>query len=315
VPSRSTRQPVVLLLAALLLSSLIAPLAMAQERQGQAEPEPEVGIVVSTTDLNIRDCPRSDCAVLDSVPLNGTLDVLGPPEDGYIPVATANAQGWAFALFVASAYTGTPSLTEGMPGCKRVALIFNVGKGDWNDPMSWDIVNYMIDNQVKATMFIRGWWAAYYPAWVQEFDRAGFVIGTHGEDGLELDDRTTESVMVEIANATSEIDTALGHASDPIFSPASPEGDPRIHSMIAFAGFLPVLWKVEAGDGHDSDASAEEVRENVLDNVYDGAIIELHLDTPTAISATTPALPGIVSSLRADGYQLVTIPEMAQPCG
>ena len=222
---------------------------------------------------------------------------------------------WAFALFVASVYTGTPVLTEGMPGCKRVALIFNVGKGDWNDPMGWDIVNYLIDNKVKATMFIRGWWASYYPAWVQEFDAAGFVIGTHGENDLELNDRTTESVMLEIADATGEIDKALGHPSDPIFSPAGPDGDPRIHSMIAFAGFLPVLWQVEAGDGHDSDASADHVRKTVLDQVYDGAIIEFHLDTQAAISATTPALPGIVTSLRADGYQFVTIPEMAQPCG
>jgi peptidoglycan/xylan/chitin deacetylase (PgdA/CDA1 family) len=216
---------------------------------------------------------------------------------------------------VASAYTGTPSLTEGMPGCKRVALIFNVGKGDWNDPMSWDIVNYLIDEKVKATMFIRGWWAAYYPAWVQEFDAAGFVIGTHGEAGLGLDNRTTESVMLEIADATGEIDKALGQASDPIFSPADPAGDPRVHSMIAFAGYLPVLWQVEAGDGRDSTASAEEVTKNVLDGAYDGAIIELHLDTPTAVSATAPALPAIIAGLRDDGYQFVTIPEMAQPCG
>ncbi len=311
VPSRSMRQPILLLMAALLLSSLLAPLTLAQE----GERQPEVGIVVSAETINIRDCPRPDCAVVDSVPLNGTVDVLGPPEDGFIPVATADAEGWAFALFIASVYTGTPSLTAGVPGCKRVALIFNVGKGDWNDPMSWDMVNYMIDNKVKATMFIRGWWASYYPAWVQEFDAAGFIIGTHGEDGLELTDRTTEDVMLEIGAATSEIDAALGHPSDTIFSPASPEGDSRIHSMIAFAGFLPVLWQVEAGDGHDSNATADEVRDSVLDEVYDGAIIELHLDTEAAMSATTPALPGRITSLRADGYQFVTIPEMAQPCG
>lgn len=285
----------------------LSPLATtAQDDPGASE----VGIVVSTTAINIRDCPRADCNSVGSVPLGGTLDVLGPPQDGFLPVKSGNTQGWAYELFIASSYTGTPVLTQGAEGCKRIALVFNVGIGD---PIAWPIVDTLIATETKATMLIQGWWAEYYPAWVQEFDSYGFTIGTHGGDNLELNDRTTEDVMTDIATATTQIDTALGHASDTIFSPASADTDPRVLSMIAFAGYLPVVWQVSAGDD-SADATADDVTSNVLDHIYDGAIVELHLDAPNSAGATAVALPGIISTLQDDGYTFVTIPEMAQPC-
>lgn len=311
-PSHNTRylyQRLVMRVAGLILTALLLthPLIVAAQDDSAAS---EVGIVVSTTAINIRDCPRADCNSIGSVPLGGTLDVLGPPEDGFLPVKSGNTQGWAYELFIASSYTGTPVLTQGTAGCKRVALVFNVGIGD---PIAWPIVDTLIATETKATMLIQGWWAEYYPAWVQEFDSYGFTIGTHGGDNLELNDRTTEDVMADIITATTQINTALGHASDTIFSPASPDTDPRVLSMIAFAGYLPVVWQVSAGDDA-ADATADEVSSNVLDHVYDGAIVELHLDAPNSAGSTAAALPGIISTLQDDGYTFVTIPEMAQPC-
>lgn len=275
-----------------------------------ATAESEVGIVVSTPAINIRDCPRPDCASIDSVALGGTLEVLGPVQDGFLPVRNGNNQGWAYALFIASSYTGTPVLTEGAAGCKRVALLFNVGYGD---PIAWSIVDTLIATETKATMLIEGWWAEYYPAWVISFANAGFTIGTHGKDDLELHDRTTEDVMAAIATATDQINTALGYPSDTIFSPADASVDPRVLSMIAFAGYLPVLWQVTGGDA-SADATSDEVTSNVLDHIYDGAIVELHLDAPNSAGSTAVALPTIISTLQDDGYTFVSIPEMAQPC-
>jgi peptidoglycan/xylan/chitin deacetylase (PgdA/CDA1 family) len=294
---------VLVVVAALLLQPITIS---AQDEVGASD----VGIVVSTTAINIRDCPRADCESVDSVPLGSTLDVLGPPQDGFLPVRSGDTQGWAYELFIASSYTGTPVLTQGTAGCKRVALVFNVGIGD---PIAWSIVDTLAATETKATMLIQGWWAEYYPAWVQSFDASGFTIGTHGGDNLDLTDRTTEDVMTDIITATTQINTALGHASDTIFSPSGPDTDPRVLSMIAFAGYLPVVWQISAGDD-SADATASEVSKNVLDHIYDGAIVEMHLDAPNSGGATAVALPDIISTLQDDGYTFVTIPEMAQPC-
>jgi peptidoglycan/xylan/chitin deacetylase (PgdA/CDA1 family) len=296
-------------IAALMMAMLLCanPLLVTAQDTSQTS---EVGIVVSTPAINIRDCPRSDCASIDSVALGGTLEVIGPVQDGFLPVRHGNNQGWAYALFIASSSTGTPVLTEGAKGCKRVALVFNVGIGD---PIAWTIIDTLTLTNTPATMLIEGWWAEYYPAWVISFAESGFTIGTHGKDNLELNDRTTEDVMNDIVTATTQINTALGRASDTIFSPADASVDPRVLSMIAFAGYLPVVWQVSGGDA-SADATAEEVTSNVLDNIYDGAIVELHLDAPNSGGSTAVALPNIIETLQADGYTFVSIPDMAQPC-
>jgi hypothetical protein len=51
-----------------------------------------------------------------------------------------------------------------------------------------------------------------------------------------------------------------------------------------------------------------------MPNVYDGAIVELHLDGPASATSTGVALPWIVDELRDAGYTFVTIPELARPC-
>ena len=240
--------------------------------------------------------------------------VTGATEDGYLPVRIGDQDGYAWSLFVASPSTGTPALERGTPGCDRVALIFNLGRGSFDDPFSWNMVDYLVAESVPATMFARAWWSSYYPAWAYELDQAGFVVGIHGEPGLSLNDQTAEAAMTTIVDAQTRLEAALGHAADPVFTPFDPDTDPEVLSMVALDGFLPVIADVQGHDGHDSGASPETVTANVLENVYDGAIIELHLDSPTGVSSTATALPGIVASLREEGYTFVTIPELAQPC-
>jgi peptidoglycan/xylan/chitin deacetylase (PgdA/CDA1 family) len=52
----------------------------------------------------------------------------------------------------------------------------------------------------------------------------------------------------------------------------------------------------------------------VVGQVFDGAIVELHLDASTSVVSTAVALPWIIGDLRARGYRFVTIPQMTRPC-
>ena len=79
------------------------------------------------------------------------------------------------------------------------------------------------------------------------------------------------------------------------------------------SGYLPVAWTIPADDW-DFDADPNVIFENVVPNIYDGAIVEFHLDAPATAESTAIALPWIVERLRLKGYRFVTIPELAQPC-
>lgn len=56
----------------------------------------------------------------------------------------------------------------------------------------------------------------------------------------------------------------------------------------------------------------EQIVENVLNHVGPGSIVLQHSGTGNGgdLSGTIKALPTIIEKLRADGYQLVTLPEL-----
>ena len=274
----------------------------------------EFGIVVSTPDLLVRSCPSPDCEGLTMLRLGSILEVTGPEEDGYYPVRAGSTEGYAWSLFIATPSSGTPVMREGRPGCNRIALVFNLGRGDWDDPFSWAIVDYLKQEKVAATMFVRAWWASYYPAWAYDFDQAGFAVGIHGEPGLSLRNQTAEAAMGSVVDAQTRLEEAIGQAVDPVFTPYDRDTDPEVLSMVAMAGFLPVIPNVRARDGHESGASGETIAANILEGAHDGAIIELHLDTATGVTSTAAALPGVISTLRQQGYTFVTIPDLTRPC-
>lgn len=297
-----------LLVLVLLVTSVPGALASAQ---GESS---EFGMVVSTPELVVRSCADPGCDGLITLHLGAMLEVTGEEENGYYPVRSGSTEGYAWSLFIATPSAGTPVLREGHAGCDRIAFVFNLGRGDFSDPFSWAMIDYLKAESIPATMFIRAWWAGYYPAWAYDFDQSGFALGILGEPGLSLGDQSAEAVMNSVIETQSLLYEAIGHNGEPLFAPFDADADPALLSMLAMAGYLPVIAGVSAQDGHDSGASADTVAANILDGAHDGAIIELHLDTYTGATATVAALPGVIATLRERGYTFVTIPELAQPC-
>jgi uncharacterized protein YraI len=76
---------------------------------------------------------------------------------------------------------------------------------------------------------------------------------------------------------------------------------------------LPVGWHLAAAD-YASWATETSVYTRVMNQVYPGAVIEFHLDGPATETSTARALPRIIDGLRGQGYELVTVPELADGC-
>ncbi|CAA9564288.1 MAG: diguanylate cyclase/phosphodiesterase (GGDEF & EAL domains) with PAS/PAC sensor(s), partial [uncultured Thermomicrobiales bacterium] len=109
------------------------------------------GRIVSTEAVNVRECPRADCAVRFSARPGETLIVTGPMVDGWLPVARNGVEGYAWSLFVTTG--STPVLRQGAPGCDRVALIVNLGVNyeTQMEPLEW-----LADQDIPATIFAMG---------------------------------------------------------------------------------------------------------------------------------------------------------------
>jgi peptidoglycan/xylan/chitin deacetylase (PgdA/CDA1 family) len=271
----------------------------------------ETGMVVGTTGLNIRECPDVSCGSLGLAQLEDPIVVTGPPQDGYLPVEWAGDVGWAWQLYVATPSRGTPFLQKGTPGCKRVALIFNIGIGE---PLQIHPLLWLRAEKVPATLFPMGWWALAFPDDMRTLAMLGFPIGTHGDVRLNLTGFSDDEVVTDIRDSATHIRQIIGKDPVPYFTPYAADMDERVRNLAAREGYLPVGWDVPADDWRD-DITPEYVYDRVVPNVEDGSIVEFHLDGPASAASTTVAIPWIVEDLRERGFQFVTIQDMAQPCG
>ena len=189
---------------------------------------------------------------------------------------------------------------------KRVALTFDDGPDRTFTPQ---ILNVLKQYDVKATFFLIGSRAAEHPDIVRRIVREGHVVGNHsyshplftrltvGEFAKQIDD--SESVLAKLTGyAPKFVRPPYGEITEEQLLWAD-----RRHYMI-------VNWNVDSLDW--KQLAADQVAQNIIGNVKAGAIVLQHSAGGDGqdLSGTVQALPRIIETLRAEGYRLVTIPEL-----
>lgn len=273
-------------------------------------PAPTTGTIVSASGVNARSCPGLDCTVAFSLKLGETVQITGPAQDGWVPIARGGASGWIWHFYVRAADAPAPWLVSGQPGCQRVAFLFNLGVG-YETRM--ELLEWMARERIPATIFPMGWWAEKNPDALRRMAELGFEIGSHGHDRNELPTLGDAAVLADIAAAKQAIEAVTGKPIAPLFTPYAAASDPRVRGLIAGAGYLPVGWEVPADDW-DFGVSPDDVFQNVMPNVVDGSIVEFHLDAPASAESTVVALPWIAERLRNKGFTFVDVGDIALPC-
>ncbi len=201
-------------------------------------------------------------------------------------------------------------VSSGVPGCGQVALLFNVGSG--YEP-AVGILETLSAYGAPSSMFVMGWLAEQNPWLVQSIASRGHVVGSHGHLPPELTSRSDDDVAADLLAASGALTTALGYAPSPWFTPFAGASDDRVRSIAGSLGLVTVGWGVGSGDW-DPSATTESIHSSVVGGAYDGAIIELHLDSARSIDGTAVALPSIIDDLRALGYRFVSVPQIVGGC-
>ena len=201
-------------------------------------------------------------------------------------------------------------LSAGTPGCSQVALMFNIGAG--YDP-AVGILDTLGAHGVTASMFVMGWLAEQNPWLVQQIAAWGHPVGSHGYIPPELTSRSDDDIAWDLQAASGALSWALGYGPGPWFTPYASASDDRVRSIASSLGLITVGWSVSSGDW-DPGATADSIYGNAVNGAFDGAIIELHLDAQRSVDGTAVALPWIIDDLSAQGYNFVTIPQIASLC-
>jgi peptidoglycan/xylan/chitin deacetylase (PgdA/CDA1 family) len=215
-----------------------------------------------------------------------------------LPLGSAHAQ---------SAIPASPDeVTHADPSLPNVALVFNVGAG--YEPAT-DILDTLRDKQLHATFFVMGWWAERHPEVLRQIADAGHEIASHGHSIFDLTQASDAQVRADLENADSAISAVTGRTTRPLWSPSAGYRDARVRAIAADLGYRPILWTVDSGDW-TTEATAESVFSHIVNGAANGAIIVLHFDSPHTLSSTAVVLSAAIDTLRANGYQLVTITQL-----
>jgi peptidoglycan-N-acetylglucosamine deacetylase len=199
----------------------------------------------------------------------------------------------------------------------KLALTFDDGPDpDWT-PKILDILK---DKGVHASFFIIGNNAQAYPALVQRVLAEGHDVGNHTFTHPNLGEMPDAFVTLEI-NATQRLFEALTGRSMRLFrAPYLGDAEPTTADEIVPIQIAQSMGYVSVGLHVDPDdwqrPPADVIVQRALEQVSDpnpdirGHVILLH-DSGGDRSQTIEALPKLIDTLRAKGYEFVTVSELA----
>ena len=140
------------------------------------------------------------------------------------------------------------------------------------------------------------------PDIVKRAEREGHIVASHTMYHQNLVRISTQAIKNDIVESTAVFSDILGHA--PVLT-RPPYGN--INNTVRDSVGTPmILWSVDTLDWQNKDPSA--ILAVTKEQIHDGAIILMH----DIYDTTVDAVPIVIDELRKEGYDFVTVPELAE---
>jgi peptidoglycan-N-acetylglucosamine deacetylase len=215
------------------------------------------------------------------------------------------------------------------PGKKLVALTLDLCEQPHEVAgYQGGIVDFLRKNAIKATFFMGGKWMLSHRERSQQLmSDTLFETANHSWEHRNLRDLAGPAMTDEIKNAQLAYEQVreelqakqcLAPGSRTLAAQQAPRRlgyfrfpygacSPQALDEVAGMGLLPIQWDVSSGDPTASVSSAGIVQ-NVVESVRPGSIVLFHANGRGW--HTEAALPAIIASLKAKGYEFVTVTEL-----
>ena len=185
----------------------------------------------------------------------------------------------------------------------KIALTFDDGPHPRYTPIILDILE---EFGIKATFFIVGVNAEYYPDTLQMITEKGHEIGNHTYTHPHVSGLNSETLQNEVEKCESSI-YSLTDLKTKLFRP--PEGmiDADVRTVLRSLDYKVILWDIDTRDW--ANTPPEKISKYVIDNIASGDIILMH-DYVAHNSPTPDALRMFLPVLLEKGYNFVVISEL-----
>lgn len=187
------------------------------------------------------------------------------------------------------------------PNRPMIALTFDDGPGLKTE----ELLDALQAHNARATFFMMGDRVNLYPNAVRKMVEIGCELANHTTNHLKLTDYAPEGVMWEI-NYTRDVIQSVAGQPPTMMRP--PYG--AVNEEVQSVAEVPiVLWSMDTTDWQLKEPGL--VKDYILQNVKDGDIVLLH----DIYEATVQASIELIPLLQEQGYQLVTVSELARARG
>ena len=186
---------------------------------------------------------------------------------------------------------------------KKIALTFDDGPHPRYTPQ---ILNILEKYNIKATFFVVGINAHYYPETFKLVVNSGHEIANHTYTHPKVGKIEKGRLQKEIEDC-EDILYELGEYKTKLFRP--PEGmiDGDVLNIISDLDYDVILWDIDTRDW--AHTPANKIAEKVIQNISSGDIILMH-DYIGSNSPTCEALELFIPELLKKGYKFVTVSEL-----
>ena len=191
-----------------------------------------------------------------------------------------------------------PMQAQAKTGGKLVALTFDDGP---SSKYTTQLLDGLKERGVPVTFFFLGEMAEDNRAIVRRAYEEGHEIACHTWDHPNLTNCSTEKVKQQIEDTFEELDRACGDEADYLVRPPYGSTNQKVRDAID----APLVhWSVDSEDW--SLLNTTKVRNKIVADTYDGAIILCHDIHKTTIPAALQAIDELMDL----GYEFVTVSEL-----
>ncbi|MGP4075986.1 LysM peptidoglycan-binding domain-containing protein [Halobacillus sp. K22] len=197
-------------------------------------------------------------------------------------------------------------VTKGNTSSKRVALTFDDGSDGTNISK---ILQTLSTENIHSTFFLTGSGTKDHPDSIRDIKAAGHELANHSYTHADFTKLSSAEIKRELDRTEATVKSTTGISTKPLFRAPFGAVNSAVLTAVGNAGYTHTIhWNIDTLDW--KGLSETEVYNRVVDNIVPGSIVLMH--TGAGASGTPGALPDIIRSLKAKGYQFVTVSEILQ---
>lgn len=188
---------------------------------------------------------------------------------------------------------------------KVIALTFDAA---WGADKTQGILDVMEQYGAKGTFFLVGFWIDKYEKETKAIAEAGFDIGNHSRNHLNMPKLSENEIKNEIEYVNDRVFDLTGKKPKYFRAPFGDYSN-KLMTSLEELNMVGVQWSIDSLDW--KGLSAKQIYERVVPKVKSGDIVLFHNNSDHVIDA----LPLVLSALKGQGFEFVTLSQLVHTEG